>query len=137
MTHELYIQCVIACLIGNVLHVAFKILALRTDHKIANLEFSLWGYIKNDWVALLCDVLASFAIVYVIDEWLSFNEFIIGKIKTIFVFIGFTGSYVILQFMSVAKKKFRMAVDYKTTISDTTTGTLDKPTPTGSKDKAP
>jgi hypothetical protein len=47
-----------------------------------------------------------------------------------FVFIGFTGSYVILQLMSVAKKKFRNAVDYKTTISDQATGTLDKPTPT-------
>jgi hypothetical protein len=47
-----------------------------------------------------------------------------------FVFIGYTGSHVILQLMSVAKKKFRLAVDYKTNISDRETGTLDKPTPT-------
>jgi len=130
MTRELYLQCVIACLIGNILHVFVKILSLRKDHKIANLEFSFLGYLKNDWLALLFDVIASFVIVYLVDEWLSFNEFIIGKIKTMFVFIGYTGSHVILQLMSVAKKKFRLAVDYKTNISDRETGTLDKPTPT-------
>ena len=130
MTKELYIQCVLATLLGNILHVAFKVLALWKDHKVANLEFSFLSYLKDDWLALICDAFSSFLIVYLIDEWLSFNEFIIGKIKTIFVFIGFTGSYVILTLLSVAKKKFRMAVDYKTTISDRETGNLEKPTPT-------
>lgn len=130
MTHELYIQCVIACLIGNVLHIAFKFFSLWKNHKKANLEFSFGKFLKDDKFAIVVDFIASFAIVYVIDEWLSFNEYIIGKIKSIFIFIGFTGSYVILLLMSVAEKKFRAAIDHKTNISDATTGTSDKPTPT-------
>ena len=130
MTHQLYIQCVIACLIGNVLHIAFKILYLRKSHKELNLQFSIGKYFKDDAWPLIVDFLASFAIVYIIDEWLEFNEFIIGKIKSIFIFIGFTGSYVLLLFMSVAEKKFREAAGHKAKQSDLQDGTTDKPTPT-------
>jgi len=76
------------------------------------------------------DVFASFAVVYLIDEFLEMDSRLIGKIKTIFVFVGFTGSYVILQIMSVAKSNFRKAVDYKTNQADAANNTLDKPTPT-------
>ena len=130
MTHELYTQCVIACLIGNVLHVCFKILSLWRNHKKANLEFSFASYFRDDKIPLMVDFLASFAVVYIIDEWLSFNEFIIGKIKSIFIFVGFTGSYVIMLLMSVSEKKFRAAIDHKTNIADQVTGNLEKPTPT-------
>jgi len=129
MTTQLYIQCVIACLIGNILHIGFKILSLQKDHKIANLEFSVIHYLRDDKWALLMDVFASFAVVYLIDEFLDMDSRLIGKIKTIFVFVGFTGSYVILQIMSVAKSNFRKAVDYKTNQADAANGTLQKPTP--------
>ena len=130
MTHQIYFQCVIACLIGNLLHIAFKVRSLAVDHKIANLEFSIWKYISDDKWGLIVDAGASFALVYLADEWLDFDDRILGKIKSIFVFVGFTGSYVILQMMSVAKKKFRSAVDFKTNKSDELDGTLGTPTPT-------
>lgn len=130
MTRELYIDCVVACLIGNVLHLCFKILSLWKNHKQANLQFSVGGFLKDDKWALIVDFFSSLTVVYLVDEWLEFNEYIIGKIKTIFVFIGFTGSYVILSFMSVAEKKFRNAIGHKTDIADTSTGTMNTPTPT-------
>jgi len=130
MTLQLYIHCVIACLIGNLLHVGFKILSLQKDHKVANLEFSVIKYLREDKWALLMDVFASFAVVYIIDEFMEMDSRLIGKIKTIFIFVGFTGSYVILQIMSVAKSNFRKAVDFKTTQADEANGTVDKPTPT-------
>lgn len=130
MTHEIYYQCVLACLIGNLLHIAFKVRSLAVDHKIANLQFSVGKYIKDDKWALIVDAASSFALVYLADEWLDFDERILGKIKSIFVFVGFTGSYVVLQVMSVAKRKFRSAVDFKTNKSDELDGTLGSPTPT-------
>lgn len=129
MTQELYIHCFIACIIGNILHVALKIKSLQEDYRIANLEFSVGGYLKQDKWALIVDLLASAVMVYLVDEYLDMDSRIIGKIKTIFVFIGFTGSYVILQLMSVAKSRFRKAVDHKTTMIDTINNTADKPTP--------
>lgn len=103
---------------------------MQQDHKVANLEFSIGKYIRNDKYALIVDALASFALVYLADEWLDFDDRITGKLKSIFVFVGFTGSYVILQMMSVAKANFRKAVDHKTSQSDKLDDTLDKPTPT-------
>src|SRR5690348_11855740 len=111
MTTELYIHCCIACLIGNMLHIAVKIRSLAIDHKKANLEFSIGDYMKMDKWALVVDLLASLVIVYLVDEWLDLDSRLLGKIKSIFVFVGFTGSYVILQAMSVAKSKYRQAVD--------------------------
>ena len=130
MTTELYIHCFIACLIGNIVHVAFKIKSLTDDHKIANLQFSLWEYLKMDKWALLLDIIASFALVYIIDEWLDMDSRIISKIKTLFFFVGLTGSYVVLTLTSVAKKRFRAAVDHKTNKADEIDGTLGTPTPT-------
>jgi hypothetical protein len=129
MTHQQYFQCVIAALIGNLVHIAFKVLSLWKDHKKANLEFSLLGYLKDDKIALIVDVIGSFALVYIIDEWIIPYPQILSKIKTLFVFVGMSGSYVILQMFSVAKRKFRAAIDYKSTLADTASGTLDKPTP--------
>lgn len=130
MTTELYIQCVVACLIGNILHVLVKIRSLQQDHASTNLEFSVGKYIREDKWALIVDVFASFALVYLIDEFLDLDSRLMGKIKTIFVFVGFSGSYVILQIMSVAKKNFRAAAGYKAKEQDTATGNADKPTPT-------
>ena len=130
MTTELYIKCFIACLIGNILHVLVKIMSLQKDHKVANLEFSVIKYLKDDAWALVTDVFASFCLVYVVDEILSIDSRLMDKIKIVFIFIGFSGSYVILQVMSVAKSNFRKAVDYKTTQADKANGTIDKPTPT-------
>lgn len=120
----------VATLIGNILHIAFKIYSLWKNHKKANLEFSIGKFFKDDKWAIIVDFMASFALVYVVDEWLNFNEYIIGKIKSIFVFIGFTGSYVITLAMGVAERKFRAAIDHKSNIADSHSGTLDKPTPT-------
>ena len=130
MTLELYRDCCIACLIGNLLHIAVKIRSLQIDHKKANLKFSIGQYLNDDKWALIVDICASFGLVYIIDEWLDMDSRILGKIKSIFVFVGFTGSYVMLQLLSVAKKNFRQAVDSKTNIADGNTGNLDKPTPT-------
>lgn len=130
MTHEIYLKCVLACLIGNILHVAFKIRSLSVDHKAANLQFSFGKYIKDDKIALIVDALSSFGLVYLADEWLDFDERILGKIKSIFIFVGFSGSYIVMQLMSVATAKFRAAVDFKTNKSDALDGTLGTPTPT-------
>lgn len=130
MTHEQYLHCVVASVIGQLFHLAVKIRSMSVDHKKANLQFSLKGYIRDDKWALIVDLMGSWVLVYLADEWLDLDSRIIDKLKSIFFFVGFTGSYVVMQLLSVAKKNFRSAVDYKTNIADEATGTLNKPTPT-------
>lgn len=130
MTTEIYIHCVVASLLGVVFHIAVKIKSLHDDHKVTNLKFSVAQYLKDDWIALVVDVLAALILVYLVSEWVEEDSRILTKIKSIFVFVGYTGSSVLMQVLSVAKKNFRKAVGYKTNIADASTGTLDNPTPT-------
>ena len=117
MTTELYLQCFIACLIGNVIHIAFKAYGLSQDYTKANMDFSFGQFLKDDKWALIADLVGSLGLVYIADEWLN-DPIVVGKIKTAFVVVGFTGSYVILYFTSTAKKKFQKVVDEKTNIAD-------------------
>jgi hypothetical protein len=130
MTTQIYIHCVVASLLGVVFHIAVKVKSLHDDHKVANLKFSVAQYLKDDWIALVVDVLAALILVYLVSEWVEEDSKILNKVKSIFVFVGYTGSSVLMQVLSVAKRNFRKAVDYKTNIADESTGTLDNPTPT-------
>lgn len=117
MDTRLYLHCLVACIIGNLIHIAFKAYSLSVDYKKANMKFHFSQYVRDDRFALILDLLGSLGLVYLADEWIN-NEYILGKIKTAFVVVGFTGSYVIQYFASVAKKRFRQVVDEKTNIAD-------------------
>lgn len=117
MTQELYLQCFVACFIGNLIHIAFKALGLSRDYKKANIKFTFGQYLADDKWALIADFAASAGLVYLADEWID-SPVIMAKIKTAFVLVGFTGSYVILYFTSAAKKKFQSIVDEKTNKAD-------------------
>lgn len=118
MTQELYIQAVIACLIGIVLQLLYKGWKIKTKAKLSNEKFDAIMWIKEDYFALIINVLSPFIVVYLIDEWLDLEEGVINKIKSIFVFVGFTGSSVIMGFLSAADKKFNKIIDNKTNIAD-------------------
>jgi len=117
MNTELFLQCLVACLVGNAAHIAFKIYSLSKDYKKANMAFTLGQYFADDKWALVADLVGSAALVYLADEWID-NPYVLGKIKTLFVLIGFTGSYVILYFASNAKRKFQKVIDEKTNKAD-------------------
>lgn len=131
MTRELYIDCVLAALIGNVIHIIFKIMSLAKEHKVSNVEFTLKGYWKDDKWVIIGDLASSFVLVFVVDEWVIEEKYawVLDKIKTVFVFVGWTGSYLVMYFFSVATKKLQGAIDYKTSQADQQNGTVDKPTP--------
>jgi hypothetical protein len=91
------------------------------------MTFTFRQYFKDDGYAIFVDFLFSFAVVYIVDELIIESEWLMNKIKIFFLFVGFTGSYVIMQIMSVAKKKFRAVVDTKTNIADNKKPLVDKP----------
>jgi hypothetical protein len=114
MTHQQWIQCFVACFIGNIIHVIFKIRSLQKDHKTENMKFSMRKYVNDDKWALIGDLAGSFAMVYVADEWLgTFGNYFIDKTKTLFVFVGMWGSFVITHLFGAAKDRFRKEVKAK------------------------
>lgn len=113
MEKELFIQCYVACLIGNIIHLAIAYYGRSRDYKASKMHLGLWEFIKMEKAALLADFFASMGMVYVADEWIN-SEYVMGKIKTAFVLVGFTGSYLILFLTSRSKSKYRDEVDKKT-----------------------
>jgi len=118
MTHEQFFHCYIACLIGNLVHICVNWNSKRIDYKTANEpQPSLWGFIKIEKSAVIADLVSSLGLVYVADEWID-SAYVMEKIKTAFVIVGVTGSYLIMQVASVSKKRLREIVDKKTDIAD-------------------
>lgn len=121
---DLYIHCFVACLIGNVIHLAIAYAKISKDYKTANLTLGLWQYIKNERAAIFADFVSSMGLVYIADEWLH-SEYILEKIKTAFVLVGVSGSYLIMWGLSKSKSILQKHVDEKTNIADY--GTPEKP----------
>lgn len=74
--------------------------------------------------------LVIFLALVIIDEWINVEGVFMERVKTLFAVIGFGGSSLALTIFSTATKRLYAAIDDKTTIADTSTHTLDKPTPT-------
>lgn len=126
MTTELYIQCYVACLIGNLIHLAIAYRSRSKDFTAINNTLGLWEFIKMERAAVISDLLASMGLVFIANEWID-NPYIMGKIKTAFLLVGFTGSYAILSLTSRSKAKFRQDSDRKSNIADY--GSPEKPKP--------
>lgn len=121
MELEIYLKCMVACLLGNVVHAAFKFQSLYTDYKKANAPYTFLQFLKDEKVVLVVNAIASFGLVYLIDELVLGSSYIANKVKILFFFVGLTGSYVALQIKSVGKDKLRAIVDRKTNIADAVT----------------
>ena len=108
----------IACLLGNVCHITFKIMSLRRDYKNANHPFTLKQYFIDDAYPIFGDVVFSFAVVYLTDEFLFHIPWLFDSLKIMFFTVGFFGSYLILYFLSGAEKRIRKIIDDKTNTAD-------------------
>lgn len=117
MITELKIECFIACLIGNIIHLAILLNSREKDSKAANIDFSFKGFLKTEKYALFLDFVASMGLVYAADEIVD-SPWIMGKIKLGFILIGVGGSYVVMQLFGKSKKIIRNVVDKKTDIAD-------------------
>lgn len=117
MTPELYIDCAIACLIGNIIHLCAKWASLSKDYQTAGIPFTLRDWWKIDRFAFLFNFVGSMGLVFIAGEWLD-SAYILGKIKTAFVIVGFTGSYAIMFISSRAKRAVRGKVDVATDVLD-------------------
>jgi len=112
-------SAVYAIFIGIALQLIYKAFKLKSKAKISNEKFSVVTWVKDDYLALILNVLSPFVVLYIGDEWLDYELGIVAKyMKSIYVFVGFSGSTVIMGFLSVADKKYNKIIDNKTNIAD-------------------
>jgi len=129
MTLSLYIQCFAVALIGWALQTTLKMRALQLKARAANVIFKPVDYFKEDWLSITAAFLTIVLFLFFVSEFLNWQTWIISYVRIGFAFVGYTGSDIASRLFSVVNTRINAAIDYKTTISDTQTGTLDKPTP--------
>ncbi len=119
MTANTYIFCFLAGLLGILFHIfAIKIPAIKERAKVANTSFSYSAYFKDDATAILASLLTVIILLVVLDELVAFKPVVVPYLKAGFVFIGFTGSSILIALLGKAQAKINQVVDVKTDIAD-------------------
>lgn len=118
MTHQIYIQCVVASGIGIAFQIVMKMISLQSRSRAANKKFSAAEYFRNDWLVIIATFITCAAFIFFLDELTSWQPFIKGWVKLMFVFVGYTGSSVLQLLLSRTAKKLEQIIDLKTNIAD-------------------
>jgi MFS superfamily sulfate permease-like transporter len=123
------LQCILMGLCGTILSTLAVTYSLSKKAKAANVIFNIKDYLKTDWfapvISFVAILMALIALPYIPAAWHNSP----GIIILIFATIGYSGNDLVSRFFSVVNQRINGAIDYKTTMADTQTGTLDKPTP--------
>lgn len=119
MALSIIIQCFLAGVLGQLLHIfAIKVPAMKERAKVANEKFNLLEYLKDDLAAVLSNVLTILIFLVVLDELIKLKPAVEPYLKVGFVFVGFTGSSILISLLGRAQKKLNQVVDEKTNIAD-------------------
>lgn len=116
---ELYAWCFVAGVLGIILHiVAIKWPSVKKRAKTANEPTDFKSYLKDDAGAISASVVTVLILLVALDEVLGLRPAIANYLKLGFVFVGFSGSSVLISLLGTAQSKIDKIVDIKTDKAD-------------------
>lgn len=119
MTTTLYIYCILLGFLGIALHIfAFKAPAEKKRAEAANVPFNLLDYLKADYLPIVASVITVVVLVLLLDEIIGYNPSFIRYVKFGFLFVGYTGSSILVSALGQFGNKVIKIVDVKTDIAD-------------------
>lgn len=123
MAIHTYISCLIAGLLGQAIHLfAVKLPGLKARATAANMPFSIKTALADDWLGIAASFFTILVALICLDELVKFKPAVVEYLKFAFVFIGYTGSSILLAVLSKADKTINTVVDVKTDIADNKIG---------------
>lgn len=128
MTLESYLTFGAVAIIGMAFHTGLKLKGLKDKAKLANVEFKIGGYFKDDWLSIGLALLAITLCLFWIDNLLRWQPQLENLAEILFGTVGYSGSDIVSRIFGVTNKKINIAIDHKTTVADRSTGDLDTPT---------
>lgn len=129
MTLSLYLTCFGIAILGLVFSMLLSMRSIMIKSKLANVIFKPSSYFQDEWISILISLVVIGIFLSLLPWALDWKPESIKFVRPIFATVGYMGSDIILKFFSVVNSRINSAIDYKTTISDKATGTLDAPTP--------
>jgi hypothetical protein len=113
-------------ILGQVIQTALKLNSLQQKATVGNTGINaLREYLKTDYWAVVANLAFIGGCLFIATEWLM-SEYILGKIKTAFFFIGWAGSDLANRIFNRTNAKINKIIDFKTDKADGIT----KPTTT-------
>jgi hypothetical protein len=113
-----YIFCFIAGLIGILFHICLKIPEMKKRFKVANIEFSLSKYFQDDMWGIIASIVTVIAAIFILDEIVDFYPALLKWSKFFFIFIGYTGSSLLVTALGKTADYVNKIVDVKTDVAD-------------------
>jgi hypothetical protein len=116
--------------LGMIIHMLMKARDIQNTARKANIQFNFWGYFIDDWISHSISTLAVVLFIFLAKNRLpgiptNLYEVVLAFSAT----VGYSGASLVSRFFSFTNKRINDAIDYKTDIADTATGTLGAPTP--------
>ncbi len=119
MTAETYIWCFLAGLLGLLFYLfAIKIPTVKNNAKVANMPFSYGQYFQDDLAAIMASLFTILILLVVLDEVVALRPNVLPFLKAGFVFVGYTGSSLLVKVLGKAQSKIDEVVDIKTDKAD-------------------
>lgn len=132
MNTTFYLSCFVMGTFGLIISTAMIMRSLSKKAKLSNVIYKPSCYFKDDWFIFIITygVIGSMliAMAYVPGTILK-NDWALLITLGLFSLVGYNANDIASRFYSVANQKLNNAIDYKTTIADQSTGTLENPTP--------
>lgn len=108
-------------LLGMLFHIISKMQTLKNDFKVANEDFVISKFFKEEFIAMLSSVVFIVIMALVLPEILTFRPDIESYVRVLFVMGGALGSWTLGYFLGKSKKYIRNVIDVKTNIADAKT----------------
>lgn len=110
----------LGCLVlGQALHLAVKAKSLQKKASAANMPFNIKDdFFKKDFIEIFITLICGFMVLVGYSEIVGFEPRIADSQKIFFMFVGYTGSSLVLSLLSKADKSVMKYIDQKTNIAD-------------------
>jgi xanthosine utilization system XapX-like protein len=116
-------------LLGWLLQSLLKARSIQEKAKKANVEFKFMEYFTTDWLSHVISLVLIIIGVLLVEDAVRVFPQIETWLRAFFVTIGYSNGDIVSRFLSKVNTQVNDAIDHKTNISDTQTGTLNAPTP--------
>jgi hypothetical protein len=119
MNNGVYIWCLVCGFLGVLFHIfVVKLPSALQRAKVANVQATIIDYFAHDWVAIAASFITVIVFVVCLDEFVNWQPDAVKYIKALFVFIGFTGSSILIAALGKFSKTLNGIIDVKTDVAD-------------------
>lgn len=114
---DIIIQCALLGLFGIIFQIGLKVRAIKEKAVAGNMDFTVKEYLQRDYVSILLSVAAVAALIFFIEDALSYYEnsrLVAPVLKGLFITMGYAGADIASRLLGRSSKMVNRIIDEKT-----------------------